>query len=61
MGKLEEMATEFEGIFYSTKINALLDYTELAGTAPLQVSPAAVPAFALLKHFTIILEERAVI
>lgn len=55
------MATDFEVIYYSTKINALLDYSELAGTVPLQVSPAAVPAFALLKHFTTILEERAVI
>lgn len=57
----EEMATEFEMIFYGTKKNAFLDYSELASTAPLQVSPAAVPAFALLKHFTTILEERAII
>lgn len=55
------MATEFEMIFYGTKKNAFLDYSELASTAPLQVSPAAVPAFALLKHFTTILEERAII
>lgn len=38
-----------------------MDYSELPGTAPLQVSPAAVSAFALLKHFTTILEECAVI
>lgn len=55
------MAADFEVIFSSTKRNALVDYSELAVTAPLQVSPAAVPAFALLKHFTTILEERAVI
>lgn len=55
------MATEFDVIFYITKRNLLLDYSEVAGTAPLQVSPAAVPAFALLKNFTTILEERTVI
>lgn len=53
------MAADFEVIFSSTKRNALVDYSELTVTAPLQVSPAA--AFALLKNFTTILEERAVI
>jgi len=55
------MATDFEVIFSSTERNALVDYSELPDTAPLQVSPAAVPAFALLNHFTTILEESAVI
>lgn len=36
MGKLEEMAPGFEVIFYTTKRKVFLDYSEVAGTAPLQ-------------------------
>lgn len=55
------MTTNFEVIFYRTARSTLVDYSELPGAAPLHVSPAAVPAFALLNHFTTILEESAII
>lgn len=55
------MAADFEVIFSSTGRNTLVDYSELSATVPLQVSPAAVPAFALLNPFTTVLEESAVI
>lgn len=55
------MGNVFEMIFSNTERITLVDYSELPGTAPLQVSPAAVSDFALLNHFTTILEESAVI
>lgn len=55
------MAADFDVIFSRTDRNTLVDYSELPATVPLQVSAAAVPAFALLNPFITVLEESALI
>lgn len=53
------MTINFEVIFSRTERSTLVDYSQLPGAAPLHISAAVVPAFALLNHFTI-LEESAI-